>query len=186
MIDYPHVTQIVQAAGLSNYSGVPENIMEAARNRGDVGHKTCELYDLENLDMNSVDERISPYLQAYIKFLKDFDLKFTKDEIEKQLVSKMGFVGTPDRISKAKGLAIDIKLTHSLLPVLAIQLAGYQILAEESGIRIKKRVGVQLKGDATYLIQEYKSLSDKNIFLSCLNIYNWKKEHRLLDKVVDI
>lgn len=186
MSDYPRVTEIIKAAGLSDYSGIPENIMEAARNRGEVGHKTCDLYDRKNLNMDTVDERIMPYLAGYIKFLKEFNLKFTKDEIERQLVSKLGFVGTPDRISKAKGLLIDIKLTYVLLPVLAIQLSGYQILAEENGIRIKKRIGVQLKADATYLIQEYKSPSDKNIFLSCLNICNWKKEHKLLDESSNI
>ena len=58
----------------------------------------------------------------------------------------------------------------------ALQLAGYKELWDydkKSKDKIKRRIVVYLKKEGTYKIEEYKDISDRAIFLSCLNVYNW-------------
>lgn len=179
----PRVTSILKAADLINFDMVPQDIMKRAQDFGSAVHKVTELDDLGTLDIDTVSEPILPYLAGWRKFCKDYRLIFTEDEIEQRLTSdKMKFSGMPDRISKKIGLLVDIKSSSSMLPAVAIQCAGYSILSEENGTKIKKRLGVQLKSNGLYAIKEYKNSSDKTVFLSCLNVYRWKKEYNLLDK----
>jgi len=54
-------------------------------------------------------------------------------------------------------------------------LMGYQGAYEEMyKVKIKRRLCVQLL-DGTYKMEEYKEKSDRTVFLSCLNLYNWGK-----------
>ena len=184
MSDYPRVTSIIQAAGLSSYEGVPENIMENARNRGDVGHKTCELYDLKNLDMKSVDERIMPYLNAYIKFLKDTGAKI--EAIEQPVRSDIfKYQGTPDRIVVIGGKRgpLEIKLTAALMPSIVWQLAAYQRAWSEQNPKQKAatRYAVRLLPDGNYELppKDFFRPGDFNVFLAALVICNAKRERKI-------
>ena len=178
----PRVTDIIREAGLSDFSKVRASILIPAQEFGSAAHKACELDDLGILDIDTLSAPLLPYLEAWRKFRKDFNFSFVKDEIERQLVStKWNFKGTPDRIARADNLLVDIKTSTVIYPSVAIQCAAYAILAEENGMKIKKRFCVQLK-ESGYSITPYSDISDKTIFLSALNIYNWRKKHSLLDK----
>ena len=179
----PRVTNILKAGGLINFDMVPKDILDRACAFGSAVHLATQLDDLGTLDINSVDSSIMGYLESWRKFCKDYDLSFTKDEIEHRYTSKRGFTGMPDRISKAKGLLLDIKTGSGVYHSVDIQTAAYQILAEENGIKIKKRMCVQLM-ENRYKIYPLTETSDKSVFLSCLNIYNFKKRHNMLDKRV--
>ena len=94
---------------------------------------------------------------------------------------KYNFAGTIDRIGTVgKTLTIvDIK-TGAASRSTAIQLAGYEILAQEEVPGKYDKMIVMLKTDVTYAImgKEVFDPSDKSFFLSCLNIYNYKKRGR--------
>lgn len=174
----PRVTAILAGAGLMDFSKVPDNVLLPAQTFGSAVHRACELSDLETLDLEILSEPLLPYLQAWRRFCKDYDFKFMKDEIEISMVShKWGFRGTPDRISKIDFTLIDLKTSTSMHPATAIQCAAYAILAEENGIKIKKRIGVQLLETGKYKATPYNKLTDKTIFLSCLNVYNWRRKN---------
>lgn len=178
----PRVTEVLSIMGISNFDRVPVDILEASSHFGTAVHLATQLDDLGTLDMAELSKPILPYLEAWRKFRKDFNLMFNKDEIEISLVChKYNFRGTPDRIAKPEGILVDIKTGSSIYPSTAIQCAAYSILAEANGIRIKKRLCVHLK-EKGYAVTPYNDASDKSIFLSCLNVYNWKKQHGLLDK----
>ena len=179
----PRVTGILQAAGLIDFSMVRQDVMERAQLFGTAVHKTTQLWDLKKLDINSLDPSLLPYLEGWKKFLKDYDLEFTENEIEHSLESKRyGFRGTPDRWHTIKCLLPDIKTSTQMYVATAVQTAAYQILIEENmGIKIKERLGVQLT-EKGYKVEPYKDSSDKAMFLSCLSIYNWKQRHNMLDK----
>jgi len=182
--DYPHVTQIIQEAGLSDYGDVPQGIMNFAANRGDVGHKTCELYDLENLRLDTVDERIMPYLQAWIKFKKDTGAVI--EVIEQRVVSeKYHYQGTPDRIAVIGGKRglLEIKLTAQLMPSTAYQLAAYQQAWNEQHptqrATTKYAVLLRNNGIPEYPPKDFFRPGDFNVFLSALVIMNAKKERKI-------
>lgn len=180
-MNYPRVTEIIRAAGLSDYNGIPENIMAAACNRGDVGHKTCELYDLKNLNMDSVDERIMPYLKAWIKFLKDTGAVI--EAIEQPVRSeKYHFQGTPDRIvviNRKRG-PLELKLTAELMPAVAYQTAGYLQAYNEQNPkkRATARYAVRLLPDGNYELppKDFFRAGDWNVFLAAMVVVNAKKE----------
>ena len=180
----PRVTGIMQAEGLIDFSMVRQDIMERAQSFGKGVHAVTEFWDKNILDMKSVAESLIPYLSGWKNFLKDYNLTFTPEEIEQRLVSiKYGFTGAPDRWHTEKGLLIDIKSTTTMYPATAIQTMAYQMLIEENlKIKIKKRIGVQLTGQPGkgYKIAHYNDTSDKSVFLSCLNVYRWKKRKGLL------
>ena len=168
------VTTILQKAGLISFDFVsPEHLAELA----DLGHKvhtTCELWDRDNLDMDSLHPILKGYLDSWIKFITIS--KYTFEAIETPIFSaKYRIAGTPDRITTGK-ILIDIKIG---VPKKAdpIQTAGYALIYDEdkkAKDRIKRRMSVYLdkKGGIPKTI-EYKESTDKIVFLAALTITNF-------------
>ena len=176
----PSVSEILEHFGISDFSRVNGRVLEAAQNFGSVVHKTCELYDKD--DLAECDPQIQPYLDQWNNFKGD-ELFSSFEIIETPLYSKMWcFAGTPDRINygnKGFNVLLDIK-TGSEYPAHRVQTAFYQILVEENyKIKIKNRVCVYLGPDKYHAV-EHKDKSDINIAKSLISIYNFKKREGLL------
>lgn len=174
----PSVTQIINGIGLIKFYGISPEILERKAEIGRYVHTACEFYDQDNLNMDTLHTELKGYLDGWIKFKTDF--KFEPIEIELMLFHPTyRFAGRIDRIGligKDKVL-IDIK---SGVPQKSdcIQTAGYQILHEEgkgTKDKIKKRMSVYLNKGGDYSVIEHKEMTDKNIFLSALSIYNFKR-----------
>ncbi len=178
----PSVTQVLKDAGIINFSNVSIEILNAACLFGIAVHKTCELYDMQNLDESSLDPNLQPYLNAWIKFRKD--TKFEIKGIEKKVYSrKFRYAGTLDRVGFLfinKYSVIDIKTGFELSPATAIQTAAYDYAYQEMiGTRAhNKRYSVLLKPDGTYKVEEYKNKNDFDIFLAALSVYNFKEANK--------
>jgi len=171
------VTEALQSAGLIDFSRVREDIMERAQAFGTAAHKACELHDKGSLNFASLSGPLIPYLEGWKKFLKDYNITIDPNEMEKRFVSKKwGFSGTPDRwpLIGRKRTVVDIKTCTVMYAPTAIQTAGYQILLEETGIKIHQRWGVQLNEKGTYKVEPYTDPADRTVFLSCLNVCKWK------------
>jgi len=177
----PSVTQIIKEAGFSDYSMVPAPILKAAQKFGKAVHSATELWDKGILDVESLSAPLVPYLEAWKKFRTDYNPVI--NEIELKLGSeKWRFAGTIDRIITLNGAGIlDLKSGFEFIPATAIQTGGYGILAKEK-YKIKFRMGLLLKPDGTYKIQQYKETTDEQTFLSALICYRWKEKHNLLKK----
>lgn len=179
----PRVTDILKVAGISDFSRVPIDILEAGQHFGTAVHKATELWDKGILDETILSEPLIPRLAAWKKFIKDYGVIILAKEIEKRFTSKKyGFTGEPDRWPKIQGkrTLIDLKSSTSMYPSTEIQTAGYEILLSENGIKVDRRWGIQLKENGTYNVEPYMEISDKTTFLSALNLYNWKKRKGLL------
>jgi len=174
------LTQILESVGIIDFSCVPERILGPALRFGKAVHKATELYDLGILDESALDPALKPYLAGWVKFLKDTG--FVAHLIEKPLAAKIygtWIATTPDRIGMMKGKLTDVEIkSGSLLPGTAIQTAGHKLIydvGKEFKNHIKVRLGVRLTGDGNWRPEYYKNKNDMSVFLSALNITNWKE-----------
>lgn len=182
----PSVTQILQWAGLVNFNAVNPNVLERASLFGKAVHATCHLYDINDLDIGSLDPALKPYLDGWIKFEKDTG--FVSESSEQIVYSKIyRYAGTYDNIGRIDSIKtlVDIKSGTTIPKTIALQTAGYMEAHNEGKIRegkIKRRLCVQLLGNGTWRPHEYKERTDFRVFTSCLNIVNWKKINNIKGK----
>jgi len=173
----PSVTQLLEAAGLVELFGDAEQLAYA-RDRGTAVHVATELDDLGTLDESTVADEVWPYLRAWRKFRAE--ARFEPDRVEMQLAHpRLRYAGTIDRIGsmrRKRGL-LDIK-SGVPRPVTGVQLAGYGELAHEHGIcrSNSERWAVHLSGDESYQLVRYANPRDRNAFMACLALYNWRSQ----------
>lgn len=186
---YPSVTTILTGCQLTGMETDSPMLKEKIINAGKFGravHTVTELYDRGTLDMNTVDEPLIPYLDAWKLFRKE--CSFTPTEIEARAYHHIYKVpGTIDRIGELFGkmAIVDIKSSAKMPVCLGLQTAAYlgiwndytfllSILHGISKLSLKTRYGVLLKPDSRYELKQCKNPNDWNLFLSALAIYNWR------------
>lgn len=184
----PHVTQVTDT--LCSYAGVPWDVLERKREIGEAVHYATELDDAGDLDDASLPDEIRGYVEAWRKFKRETG--FIVGVAEMRVHStRFRFAGTLDRIGTFEQLKhvkptmrclIDLKTTYAILPAVGPQTAAYAQAYNETfpdGARINKRCAVQLKTDGTYNLHDCADVSDWNVFISALNLLNWKQRHNI-------
>lgn len=174
----PSVTQILSP--MVDYSMINPAVLIRAQMLGTYVHRTTELYDQDDLDMDTLPEEIAPYLNAWIKFKKECE--FEPATIEQKLYHKvLGYSGTSDRTGMVRGrlAVVDIKKMAQLGPVIGMQLAAYQELHKQDGAKVLDRYALGLRPDGTYRMVPYNDPSDLPAFLSLLTLRNWRMKHGL-------
>lgn len=177
----PHVTQVID--GLVDFSGIPESVMAATRDRGQAVHLLTEYHDRGELDEESLPEELRGFHAAYVRFLHESG--FSPTAIEQIVYSeKYRYAGKLDRIGTMKSRGrevvalVDIKAVSSVAAAVGPQTAAYQQAAAETGIRnISARYALQLRGDGTYKLHECADRSDLSVFLAALTVANWRSKH---------
>ncbi len=171
-VRYQSVSQIIRAAGLSqDFSMVPPEIMAVAQHRGRMVHLACQLFDEGRLDFSTVDERISGYVNAYILFRMEREVKMI--DVERQLLSPdLGYAGTPDRVVWMDGrrAIIDLKTAQQLSAGMGLQTQGYKFLREFLFPRepIHERYGLRLQKNGRYKLVAHTKPEDVLAFRDCL------------------
>ena len=165
----PSVTQILSDVGIFDASKYPD--LEYYRDRGRAIHRATELWEQDTLDEDSLDDRIRPYLEAFKKFKRDEGFVTIGAEIRAYDPNYL-FAGTMDRLGELRGDAaiVDIK-TSQVEPWVAIQLAGYELLAP---VNCVKRYGLALRNDETYKLVPFRDRTDRKVFLAALTVAKWK------------
>lgn len=164
----PSVTTV-----LSSILGGPpdtQNVREAAE-RGTIVHETIALDLAGDLDEASVDPQVAPYLAAARLFMRECDFKPTRWE-ERLYSAQHGVAGTLD--CYGDGTVLDWK-AGAKRPQYALQTCAYQILAEESGLPVKRRMVVYLKDTGAYEVELHKNASDRADFLALLRVFRLKE-----------
>lgn len=173
--EVPGVTSVIKENNLSRFFGTEEHL-----ERGSHIHLLTELWDKDNLDMDSVSKDYLMRLVAWANFCSEFKLEHIHTELP-VFSKKYRFGGKLDRLSFAK-----VKRTKELwlidlksgVPSAAvdIQTSGYEIAAtEQLGLKCPlKRIAVHLKSDGTYNI--YHCENQKNLFLYAVALthYRWQ------------
>lgn len=170
----PSVTQALKAANILDYRHIPQDILQRAAIRGTAAHKACELWDLETLNEETLDEEIRPYLEAYKRFT--VETGWIPGRIEERHFNRTyTYAGTFDRIGLLNGalVCLDFK-TGMVMDGHRAQLAAYCMMMPQP--RRFQRIALQLKSDATYKVHPFpiRDLSlDFNKFLGALS--DWRK-----------
>lgn len=166
----PSVTQVLQAEQFVDVTWFTEH----GRDRGKKAHLAIHLYDMGDLDEDSLDPALAPYLDAWKKFKQDSGFKIYESE-SAYYHPFLQYAGTPDKYGELNGKAalIDIK-TGAVQEWVRIQLSAYAELISNGPL---SRFSIQLKDDGSYRLTEYKDRSDRGIWMAALSCYQWKNNN---------
>lgn len=171
MSDLPHVTTILQSAGLVDTKWFTEEDLA----RGTATHLATELLDQDDLDEDSLDPSIVGRIEAYKQFLevekpewKEIE-KFVSDET-------FGYCGTADRFGfiRGKWAVVDIK-GPAQAKWHGVQLAAYA--QARSPNKAVARYSLHLSDDG-YKFIRHNGRNDWHVFLAALTIHNFKNEEK--------
>lgn len=174
----PSVTQCT--ALLTNYGAIPAHVLQAACDFGTNVHGATELWDGGVLDEEALDPALAPWLAGWKKFKAESGFEIVATELRVHS-AKYRYAGMLDRVGVLNGkrVIVDIKTPMVVSPSTGPQTAGYQQAYEElTGDKIKGRFAVQLSPD-NYRLIPYKDPNDFNVFISCLNITNFRRKHNV-------
>ncbi len=144
--------------------------------RGRLVHLATAYYDRDELDESTVDEKIRPYLDAYVKFREDTG--FIPIHIEHKLFHPSYFyAGKLDRVgSFGYDLLVDLK-SGTKAKVDGLQGAAYWELCRVNKIPIKRVFALYLSDNGTYKLEPIeKPKLLLPVFLACLQIAQWKEK----------
>lgn len=182
IVEYPRVTVILSV--VQDFSAIsPERLAHAAE-RGKAVHRAIWLMeaggDGSGLAWDTVHPELVPYLEAYQAFKKGTGCKVL--EKERLVISdRYRYAGRADLI--VEGLEkhpdiLDIK-TGQPDPAHGLQVAAYEWGYRET-VNTKRMFGrcvLYLRDNGTYRLARHQKPTDFNVFLSCLQLFLWKREH---------
>lgn len=165
----PSVTQLLKPVGF-DYDSIPRHIVQHASERGTAVHAATEFYDDGDLDEDSVDLEILPYVQAWRLFREQSGFQVFRSEV-RVYSERHGFAGTFDCLGVLnRQLAIvEKKTTAQLHPSTAIQVSAYMRAFNEGKPReeqAKRCYSVWLRRDGTYRLDEHDPETHWGAFLA--------------------
>jgi hypothetical protein len=178
----PNVTTIIENAGLVDTTWYNEQALL----RGKAAHEAIKYLHDDDLDENSLDNVVKPFIEG----LKLFNAQNPREIIlfETPCYHRLYlYAGTPDEFSiwNDEPCVIDYK-TGSMPKWAALQTAAYsdllcnnmkvvQAIMKTKAKKMPRRYGLELKADGSYKLHRFDNRNDFNVFLSALNINNWKE-----------
>lgn len=174
----PSVTELLSI--YVDFSMVDPEILEAARQFGQHVHEACHLFDTVELDWQSLDPELVPYVRAWELFLKESDALVIASE-QPLVHIKLGYAGTPDRVLSWNNRTVipDIKATSVVPKTVGVQTAGYAAAYQDmhGAARSPERACIHLHPEKRhpYSIHRRRDPKDWSYFLSALNV--WRFNH---------
>ena len=162
----PSVTQVLSV--LDQYEGVPPSVLEAAREFGQHVHAACDLDNRGVLDEDALDPALAPYLAGWRKYRADSGLVIVESELRLH-DARLGYAGTCDVLGELRGQQVVIDIKSGLVP----KTVGAQCAAYAHALKVRRRYCVQLLPN-DYRVHALTDASDFSLFISCLNITNWR------------
>ncbi len=171
----PGVTSIL--APLVNLAGIPRDVLDAKRQLGQDVHYACQLLDEDDLDEDSVEERIEPYVQAYRRFKADTGAQVLLNE-HQVAEPTLRYAGTLDRVLLISGQRwlVDLKTCISTPLAVGPQTAAYLRALRDPAVT--HRGALRLRPDGTYRLDSLTGADDWSTFLACLTLHRFKETHQ--------
>lgn len=196
--DVPHVTEVLSAVGVSvQFAGLAElfgprvaEAIDEARALGQAVHADCHAYDDNDLDWSTVDDRVRPYLDAWVVCREQLGLEpllepdGSSQDRERQIFdADFWYTGFLDGVFARKGqlILVDIKTGDPWDAAAHLQTAAYEKAWNRAqAVRqrtIDERWAIQLTPDrkVPYRVTNYSaepmSRLHFNKFAACLTVY---------------
>ncbi len=163
---WPSVTQVLGL--LDRFEGVPPAVLEAAREFGSHVHMACDLDNRGVLDEATLDPALRPYLDGWRKFRRESGITILASE-HRIVDERLGYVGTCDVVGELNGQRAVIDIKSGAVP----RTVGAQTAAYAHALGVRRRYCVQLLPN-DYRATALKDPADWSVFVSCLNILNWR------------
>lgn len=171
-VDLPSVSAIIKPEtqryyGFGGDGGMAPGVLAHAAERGQAVHEACWFLDQDDLDEESLDEEIVPYVEAYRRFLREANVEIV--EIEQPRMTRLGstwFAGRPDRVVRIKRRGrwsdpspLDLKATVEMAPAVGLQVAGYGLLMQQPAKALPsprtRLLALQLQHDGTFRLHDF-------------------------------
>lgn len=188
-LDGKPVPSVTQALGvLESYLGIPESVLEAARQRGELVHQGCDQIDREVFDADAwqaVLPELAPWFEGYRNWLADSGATILSSE-SRVGSPKYGYAGTLDAVAEIRGrlVLIDRKATAAIPPTVGPQTAAYLQAYQETypgkatGQRFARYcLHLNPSHARGYKFAPLNDPADWSVFVSCLNVKKWKDKH---------
>ena len=174
-MNLPRVTEVLEP--YTDFSKIPEHILEQAKHRGTKVHSACAAYALGLFCPIPTE-----YAGYFLSFQQWFDT-FVEEVVyvEEGLVDETyGFQGHIDFYGRLKRLGmalIDLKTPIALYKQWKVQLAAYRRLLDIDRKKVEVVASLQLDpyGGIPKMTRYEESAQDFNIFLGLLNGYHFFK-----------
>lgn len=170
----PSVTQVLSI--VNDFDRVPRAILEHARERGECLHRAVNLYNRDDLEFESLDNDTSADVYAWARFLRESGAVVIASE-SPVVHETLGFAGTPDVVLSWKERIVipDIKSTYSVPATVGCQTWAYAAAWQSmnGAKRMPERYCIHIK-DGNYTAHKRNDPADQSLFISCLNIWQWK------------
>lgn len=186
MIDGKELPSVTQIIPKPDYSMIPLEVLENARNEGIQDHFRIQVFN-QNLmqnpryKYNGNNKAIIEYSRlADILMSKGYRILLCEEPLGcKSKTPRMSFCGTPDIVfyKDEKFIVGDLKRTISSEKILALQLCGYEFLIEKNfGLKgeIKEHFGFTLKEGL--VVRKPCDRLARSYFLDCVQKFYIKKE----------
>lgn len=171
----PGVTSILRP--LSNFEGVNPAVLAAKADLGRRVHTACEFDDDGDLDEETVQEDVAPYLAGYRRFRRDTGAVVVLNEV-KVFDRALRYAGTLDRVMWLNGAKwlVDLKTCISTPIAVGPQTAAYlRALADPT---VTHRAALRLRPDGSFRFEPLTGADDWSTFLACLTLLRFKESHQ--------
>lgn len=170
----PSVTQILDP--LIDFSMVDREVLERARRLGTAVHRLIELEVAGTLDESSVSGILVGFLEQWRDFVKVTGFRTLHNEL-RLYSARYGYAGTMDLHGMLDDETLIDTKSGATPKTAGLQTAAYHQLGVENGYfppTTRRRV-LDLKEDSWKLSKPYTGTNDLRVFLSQLNVHNWKR-----------
>jgi len=198
-VQVPSVTEVLRASGLIDLSQIPTFILERARVRGSAVHQLVHYLNEEDLDWTSVDPALRGYLDAWIAYREQTQLRVLL--CEHRIASRQHrCAGTLDLLAiiRNEGWLLDYKTgdpedvaadfqTGAYLGLAAEWSASDPRLAEALALFPRwRRAAVRLKKDGTFRVTEYTDVRDYARFHTLVAAWHIRRERGAIVQADDL
>jgi len=175
------ISALIKHFGLTNYDGIPKEILDNASERGTDLHACVSFYLDQTLDENSVHDDYLSRWKGFKKFAQAHTLEtIAQNEIVGS--KSLGVAGTLDWRGKLDGrhTIIDWKFTNALQKSVRVQLAGYKFLYNlkvQPEDQVEDVLAVQII-PGTYKLppSDFHEPDDEIRFFHLVDVMNLQKE----------
>lgn len=176
--EVPSVSELCRFISREVYGTVAQYTLDRAADRGTRVHKAAEALDVYG--KVEVTDDIAPYVQSYLKFRQEHDIKWSM--VERSMAhQKEHYAGTIDRYGELDGVKalVDLKTSYTVHKRLAVaQLNLYRWMIEAEGHSVNKQYILHLTKDGYKLVEIEKRDDIPQALLTLHRLMEKKKRRK--------